>query len=183
MADEREAGDAERRARLAHAETAAPIYLEAVQYQLEEERRRRSSLEQRGATVTATAASLSALLFTLAGLSLKDGKFSLPWQLRYVLVVVVVAFVVAAGFGLWVSVRSGRSLEIDHHTLEQWIIRGPGQSAAEGSTIAAKRLLQLLDDSRARNQEKAFPLRVAFLSLLVGIVVLIVALAFILIRG
>lgn len=62
---------------LAYADSAAAIYLEAIKAAVDGEARRRESIETRAIAVATSAAALATIVFTVAGFSLKDGRFTL----------------------------------------------------------------------------------------------------------
>jgi hypothetical protein len=82
-----------------HADAGA-AYGQLIADQLTQERSRKTSLESRGVTVITTSGTLVTLLFGLtAGLTAASG-FKLPSGAKLPLLLALIAFVIAAGFGI-----------------------------------------------------------------------------------
>jgi len=83
---------------------AGSAYSRLITDQLTEERDRKVSLETRGATVITTSGTLATLLFALSASLTAVPKFRLPETARLPLLLALVAFVLAALFGLATNV-------------------------------------------------------------------------------
>jgi hypothetical protein len=83
---------------------ALSAYGQVVDDQLEEERRRKASLEQRGTFVITTAGTLVSLLFGLAAVATSRGSFVVPAEARVLLTAAVCLFALAALGGLAANV-------------------------------------------------------------------------------
>jgi hypothetical protein len=162
-------------------QNAAQVYLDTVNNQLSQERTRREALEQRGVTVTSTSATLAALLFTLAGLSLKDGKFHLPGASRYVLVAAILLFVTAAVLGLFATIHSRGYREMPITLFREWMKSASTDDASAATLATIGQLVNIIGWARTENGKKASAVKAALWIEFAAVVLLACAVAYILV--
>src|SRR5262249_12281036 len=88
--------------------------------QLDEERRRKTSLEQRGTAVITTSGTLVSLLFALAALITTRKQFHIPPSAQLILLLAVAFFVIAATGRLLANVPL-RYANADHRDLARFL--------------------------------------------------------------
>lgn len=134
---------------------AGVAYAELIKDQLESERSRKESLEQRGITVITTSGVLVSLLFGLGAVVTSNKLFNVPDLARSLLVVAVVLFVLAALADLLLnSPREYEEAELAYleslSSKEVW-----EASASLGGRRAAQMRLKVLGKARQVNRDKA----------------------------
>lgn len=145
-------------------------YLSLIADQLQEERRSKHSLEQRGVAVVTTSGALSALLFGFAALASRSGGLG-PWP-SFLVAESLVLFVAAAVQGLRIQGPAAYA-EVKLASLQK-VLR---QSYWEGPTrIGSRRSgeiqVQLIETARVVNDGKGKALRLAIRLELLAVVLL-----------
>jgi hypothetical protein len=139
----------------ASTESAGSAYGELIKEQLEAERARKASLEQRGITVITTSGVLVSLLFGLGAVVTSAKAFQVPALARILLVVAVGLFVLAALAGLVLnSPRQYEEAELAYldllYTKDVW-----DASVSLGGRRSAEMRLKILRKARQVNRDKA----------------------------
>jgi hypothetical protein len=165
-----------------HADAGA-AYGQLISDQLTQERSRKTSLEARGVTVITTSGTLVTLLFGLtAGLTAVSG-FKLPGGAKLPLLLALIAFVVAAGFGI-VTNMPLRYQEVTPQGLAKLVnARFWTAPPTVGELRVAAAQVALLSAARSANNLKVRLLIVAIAAELLAVAFLAWAVAAILWRG
>jgi hypothetical protein len=158
------------------------VYAPLLERQLEEERSRKSSLEQRGVAVISTSGVLVSLLFGLAAVVTTAKGFDLPQAARVLLVATLVLFVLAAVGGIlsnWPLGYHQVQTENLHRLIskENWIAP-PGVAAWR----IAEAQVSILERARKLNEVKARALLAAMTTQILAVTTLATAVAIILIE-
>lgn len=135
---------------------AAEVYSALITEQLDEERARKTSLEQRGAFVITSSGAIATLLFGLAAFVTDAATLDLPPRAQQVLVVALICFAAAALFGL----LTNRPVNYGEPTADslQEMIDDPelaSESITEAIRTASDGRLQTLRTYRQQNAKKA----------------------------
>lgn len=161
-------------------EAAGREYLKLIIEQLEEERKTKSSVEQRAITVITTAGTLVSVLFALVVLVTRSNSFELESVSRSFLYAALSAFVVAAllalGTNLPMNYQEADVDELERLTEERFW----HGSTHLGTRRSARLRVKVLRGARRANRTKACILRLAITVEVLAVVFLSVAVASIL---
>jgi hypothetical protein len=169
---------------LEEAETTAgqDVYAPLVENQLEEERARKTSLEQRGVAVISTSGVLVSFLFGLAAVVTNAKNFDLPGAARVLLVVTVALFVLAAVGGLvsnWPLNYHQVQIANLHRLVSKENWNAPPRIAAQR---VAESQVFILERARKLNALKARTLLAALITQILAVTALATAVSIILIE-
>ena len=163
---------------MAPAASPAATLLDLLMDQIEQERARTSTRQQRGVTLATTSAALAALLFTLTTASLRDGHFVLDAVAKATVLIAVACSVAAAATGLVTAVFAPRSPVADVAQLSEWLKSAGSTEVTTLEASVARRLLSDLQTMRQSSLSSATDwIHAALLFELAGLLVVGIGLA------
>ncbi len=143
-----------------YGDSAGPVFLDLIKSQLDEERNRKSSLEQRGITVITTSSTLVTLLFAFTALATKaNPTYVLATGARGWLFVSLMFFVAAAVAGL-VSNWTLSYVEVDALEFKNLLQTRWNDPTTEVAERVAMFNLDVIEGARGRNNLKSNAVRV-----------------------
>jgi hypothetical protein len=128
------------------------VCIDILKEQLEDERKRLASRQQRAAAIVTSSLAIAAFLFTMTGFVVRDGKFTFTDEERTALVVAESLLVVAAGIGIVIAFRSIKTAVIELGTLRQWLVSAETTARHKAQAEIGGRLLELVRSIREANQ-------------------------------
>ena len=135
-------------------ETAGPVLAGLVREQLELERRRKASFEQRGIAVITSAGVLAGLVLGVAGIAGKTLFKDLRWEAKGSAILAVVLFTVAAVLGLATN-WAPKIIEPDLNQLSDLVNTHWNKTAQAATKFATQAYLMSLTSYRKQGNRKA----------------------------
>jgi hypothetical protein len=161
---------------------AGPVLGEMIREQLDQERRRKDSLEQRGMAVITSSGVLVALLLAIAGIATTNLHIALPDLAKWTAGLALVLFAGAALFGLWTN-WAYKIKEPDLGQAEMLVKTHWAQAAEDAEQFVAHSYLTSVVSYRESGNKKARWLLVALTLEAAAIVALALAVGAVLFLG
>ena len=136
-------------------EFAGAAYGELIQEQLEEERSRKQSLEQRGLAVVTSSGTLVTLLFAIGALATEGDGFQLPGASKVFMILALTGFAAAGIFGILTN-KPDYYEEVNAAWLRKTLspIAWEYKDSALGQRRSAEARISSIESFREKNKKK-----------------------------